>query len=295
MKTNYTLKNLLLVSFFLFSVMYGNAQGFYINLGGAYNLAAGGQQVIDYNVNETYTGFSSNTSGTQENVIGSFGKGITYGAAVGYMCTPNVEAEVGFTVLSGASYSTSYSYVDSYDPFNPYSVKLNETTDGKTMRITPSLRLTAGEKIKPYVKAGLVIGISTEIDYTMSGTITGSYTGNGSISETDKYTGGTSLGFQGAMGVNFILSSSTSVYLEGNFISQNWAPTQNAWTLSETGNGSESGTTTYVDKVTLPSARSSNFNRSLQSNKHFYPFGSAGFGLGFQFAFGAKPPAPPKQ
>ena len=92
----------------------------------------------------------------------------------------------------------------------------------------------------------------------------------------------------------FTVSDIVSFFTEAAIISQSWAPGQSAWTRTISIQGSESGITTYVDKVTYPVTKSAIYGVPTQDVKQYIPFGSFGFHAGVLFSFGAKAAAEKK-
>ncbi len=248
-----------------------NAQGVYVNLGLGYNLNAA-KQVIGVNqTDNTIAGTSS-----MEIKTGSYGKGFGFGLGLGYMFNENIGAEASFSMLFGSKYKTTYS--------DDQGVTGNGEVKGKIMRITPALKVTGGEKMKPYAKFGLVIGVGAKGDLTYTETGVG-YT----YKDTRKYSGGTSIGWMGAFGVDFELSDMIGIFLELNSINQTWAPEKNEWSRNVTSGistQSESGTQTYVDKLSGAQSQSAIFGVNNQELKDYNPFSSFGIHVGAKLSFG---------
>jgi opacity protein-like surface antigen len=241
------------------AAVFANGQGLYVNVGAGYNLSAG-SQVLGYNT----------TDSDFEIVKGSFGKGVSFGLGLGYMFGEHVGAELAFSYLSGAKFE----FTDDDGTFSG-------TTEakGKMMRLTPALKITAGESFKPYAKFGLVVGIAPKID--VEGEETGPF-GSSSTSE-DKLSGGMSLGFMGAAGVDIKVSEMLSVFIELNSINQSWAPEKNEWSYTQTAAGitdEESGTVTFDDTDS-----GTDEDTGL---KNYFTFSSFGIHAGVKLSFGGK-------
>ncbi|HKR03682.1 MAG TPA: outer membrane beta-barrel protein [Bacteroidia bacterium] len=248
------------------------AQGAYVTAGMGYNLAAG-SMVIGYNTTENgFTGIS------QTAVSGSLGKGISFGAGFGYMFSKNVGAELGFSYLSGSTYKFTYTHIED---FSGESFTSTSKIKGKMIRLTPAIKITAGEKLRPYVKFGVVIGILPKAEEEGSSTdlIFG-------LNSTDKYSGGTSIGWMGALGLDFNLSSMFSIFLEVSTINQSWSPGKDEYTRPDIdySNGYpipvvKSGTTTYVETDT---------GKPDEQSKGYIPFSSLGVHTGIKISFGGE-------
>ncbi|MEO8087129.1 MAG: outer membrane beta-barrel protein, partial [Bacteroidota bacterium] len=212
---------------------------------------------------------------SSENVTGSFGKGFGFGLGLGYMFTENIGAEASFSMLFGSKIKTTYS--------NDLGTSGNDEIKSSIMRITPALKVTGGEKLKPYAKFGLVVGVGAK------GTETLNLNGVGfTYKETDKYSGGTSIGWMGAFGVDFELSEMLGIYVELNSINQTWAPEKNDWSITQSGviSESESGTQTFVDKISGTQSSSTIFHVDNQALKSYNPFSSFGIQIGAKLSFG---------
>ena len=263
-------KNFLVVIALVAATTISYGQGVYVNLGLGYNLNAA-KQVVGTNETVNTIGNSS----TAENVTGSFGKGFGFGLGLGYMINENIGAEVAFSMLFGSKYKTTYS--------DDQGISGTQEVKGSIMRITPALKVTGGEKMKPYAKFGLVFGVGAKGDETIN------LNGVGfTYKETHKYSGGTSIGWMGAFGVDFELSDMLGIFIELNSINQTWAAEKNEWSISQSGviSESESGTQTFVDKLSGTQSESAIFGVHNQELKSYSPFSSFGIHIGAKLAFG---------
>src|SRR2546421_63968 len=105
-------------AFLLFSFVYSAAhsQGGYLNIGMGYAFPSAIQ-----NLGTTQVG------STQELVVGSFGKGLNFGATIGYMMNENIGVELAFSYLSGGEYT----FIDTLD--------ITEKVSGSMIRLIPAL------------------------------------------------------------------------------------------------------------------------------------------------------------
>lgn len=176
------------------------AQGAFFNAGFGYGFPAGDLLGISY------------SNGTDKNVYGSYGKGLTLGVNMGYMMNENIGLDLGIWYVSGSTYKFVY-----------YSVGVSavEQMSGKTIRIMPCAKLTAGNNTKPYAKFGLLLGIATTL--TNDETVTSS-SGGSSWTGHYEWTGGSSFGWTGAFGIDFSENQTISVFAEVNFCHQVYQP-----------------------------------------------------------------------
>src|SRR6185436_7111599 len=254
------------------------AQGAYVTAGMGYNLAAGS---ILLGFNNTDNGVTS----SETTVSGSLGKGISFGAGFGYMFTKNVGAELGFSYLSGSTYTFTSTETE---PFSNGSLTSVSKIKGKLMRIAPAIKITAGEKLKPYAKFGVVIGLMPKADEDRTTSGMGI-----SLNSTDRYSGGTSIGWTGALGMDLNLSSMFSIFLELNTITQSWSPGKDEYTRPEYDYSlgypiqiTKTGTITYVKTDT---------GKPDEETKGYVPFSSFGVHAGIKISFGGAAAATEKK
>lgn len=237
----------ILINLFAFSFLisiHGFSQRLYFNTGLGYNLTAGSGII---QINPTNQGV--------KNWYGSYGEGLIGAMGLGYMVNENLGCELGFSILAGKTFDYS---------FNSNLRSYRYSNIGKMKRLIPALKITFGSKLKPYAKIGGVLGLKPEIIKTVNQYI-------------DKYSGGTSIGFMSALGVDIQSNESVSIFVEIVTISQSWAPKK---IEIETPNSHT--TIYYVDKRYYGSG--SNPEERL---KVFFPFGSVGINAGIKMTFGS--------
>jgi hypothetical protein len=281
-----------ITAIFLFLVS-TNSQGqnFYITIGIGYGLNAASQSI-----DSIYSGTNSGTtsSSSSQNVKGSYGAGLNFGGAVGYMFSEHFGAEIGVSYLSGASITSSTNT-------NLVSVQtdaVNNNTKGTMLRIIPALKICGeSHKITPYARIGLVLGVSPTITTTITDiTTTTNYpypTITDTLNQTNKFSGGVSIGFSVAVGADIKLSKTISIYGEVGMIAQTWAPTQSAyttWTINGVDQLSTMATNlkqfNYVSSYTTTSSVPPNTALPGQLLQQYSPFSSWGFNVGLHFNFG---------
>lgn len=262
------------------------AQGTYVNVHLGYGFGLGSVN-FDGFVNETATSNSGSFSSTTEQINVSFGKGLNFGAAFGYMFNKNVGADLGLSYLIGGKTTAKQTYQGS-----SYSETRETTISAKMLRINPSLVVAAGsEKINPYAKLGVVIGLGSilseneweEID--MGGDVSNS-------TMKVKNNGGLGIGLSSGIGILFNLNEKISLFGECSMINMSYSPKKGEITeYTEDGVDQLPAMTTdekeweFVDSL----SESSNSNPSTSSPtkilKYHYPFGSVGVNLGMRFSF----------
>jgi hypothetical protein len=232
------------------------AQKFYAVAGAGYAFSAPGN-VLGSNFIPTG---DSILSVDLENVYGTYGKGFNTGIGIGYMITDFIGIEVASSYLKSEKYE-----LKSGDPRYPGLLYLT-VLNAKMLRILAAVKITGGNKVKPYCRIGFIYGIGMQVtqdDVTWP-----------DIS-SDKYYGGTAPGWLGAIGVDWALLKKLSFFCEGNFILQNYFPAKR-----EIKN--DLGTYSYdlVDKM--------NSANDTQRLKPSFPFSSIGINAGIKFSFGRK-------
>lgn len=262
------------------------AQGLYVNAGAGYGFPA-----ACFLLEEDYTINSGNEFATWDYEIvkgsGSFGKGILPGIAVGYMFNKNIGAELGIGYLLGGKIKSKDQEIYSY------GTETTETTlKGTMLRFTPALKMTVGDgNIKPYMRAGLVVGAAGKVK------VTENYTGpDGEKSNTEEqeteYKGGISLGFSGALGADIMLSDNIGFFAELGVITQSWAPKTGEitkYTVNGVDKLGELDTfekeTEFVDSFSNSSG-SFDENSPMKSLKVYMPFSSFSINVGVKIALG---------
>ncbi|HLC82440.1 MAG TPA: outer membrane beta-barrel protein [Bacteroidia bacterium] len=288
MKTKHFIISTILISSLFISPI--QAQGVYMGLGGGYGFAAGKQSFFD-----DYKTTVSATSTSQTNTSHPFslGKGVNAGLYAGYMFNKNVGAELGVSYLIGSKNVFTDEYTNT-GPF-PSSSKTEMTWKGRMIRLVPTIRMTAGEnKLHPYMKAGLIIGVGGKVyDDTHSESTSSSTT---TVTERSwEYYGGTSLGFHGAIGLNYMVSDKIGIFAEvaGNY--QNFSVKKGSMTKYTIDGVDQMSSldkidkeVEFVDSYTYDSSATPNVNQPDQSTKFFMPFSSIGVNLGLHISFGGK-------
>jgi hypothetical protein len=262
------------------------AQGLYVNAGAGYGFPAS-----PYLMAENMDYYWDGEYGTRNYEIvkgsGSFGKGMQVGAIVGFMFNLHIGAELGTSYLLGGNIENKYEWN------NDTSSSIYEyTMSAKMLRFTPALKMTIGNgNIKPYMRTGLVMGVAGKIIHTGKTTNTDIF-GTETYEIEKELTNGISLGFAGALGVDFMLSDNISLFAEMSIITQSWAPEKEEWTkYTIDGEDHLDDLTTrikeieYVDSYSYDSGPI-NENLPRQELKIYYPFSSVGINAGVRITLG---------
>jgi outer membrane protein W len=259
------------------------SQGLYINAGAGYGFPA-----ACYLMEENFNYNSS--SGDYWEIVkgsGSYGKGIQPGINIGYMFNPNIGADLGISYLLGGKIeSKDEVHNDSGSEIYEY------TMSAKMLRFTPALKMTVGNgNVKPYMRAGLVIGVAGKIKSEIKDTSTGYY-GNDIEESVREFTGGISLGFSGALGADFMLSDNIGIFAEMGVITQSWAPKKGEMTkYTRDGVDLLDDLTTYIKEVEFVESFTRDYNNFDENSpqqvlKTYYPFSSVGINAGIRIALG---------
>lgn len=250
----------------------------YVSINGGYGIATAS------NSQYATTTISSGSPTRYEsfNSTGSFGKGLQFGATVGYLFTENIGAELNVGYLIGET--ITHAQTDSRGSFQ------EEKSSAKMLRLTPSIKIQIGKKnITPYMRFGLVIGLAPKI--TVSYLLNMPNSTNPLTEESSRImSGGTSIGFSAGMGANFKLNKRIGVFAELSLVSQAWAPKKAVFTKSIV-NGvdvlpSSTISQKEVEYVNPYVQGVFNANEPTKSLKTYMPFSSIGINVGLQIAIG---------
>ena len=260
------------------------AQKIYISISGGYGLST------SPNSNYASTNSTRNSNGNTalftnsiSNSTGSFGRGVQFGATLGYEHNRNFSVELNTSYLISDKITSTLSG----DGGTIYSEDKSSAT---MLRLIPAIKVSIGEKkLKPYLRFGLVIGLVPKINFTETYTNTSA---NPNYSESVYvYSGGISIGYSAGLGVNYKVTNRLSLFGEIGLISQAWAPKKSVLTKA-TQNGidmlpSKSLSQKEIDYVSSYTDNSS-VNPSLPSKslKTYMPFSSIGINVGLQIAIG---------
>ena len=226
----------------------------------------------------------SSTSSTNEEVHGSYGKGLNFGLALAYMFSKNIGTEVGFQYLVGSPIQISYT-----DNINTPSSLQTDKFRVNMLRIIPSAIIAVGEgKYIPYAKVGIAIGVLGKAINTNTG-----QNGHNTSENVWEYTGGTGIGFASSLGIR-MGKGRISLFGEIAMIGQSWAPTKKIQ-ITSTQNGVDQlpnmttyqKETNYVESYTYTNPNTSlvDPNSPQQSSKIYIPMSSWGGNIGLRINF----------
>ena len=211
--------------------------------------------------------------------------------------TPKLKAKFDINSKIGIELSINYligkKFAGSEDDHRTYSKKYQSAVT--MLRLTPGLKLTTGsEKTNAYARAGMILGLGgkkkylEDYDYKTNGVVTQK------IYHEVNLTGGLSIGFMGALGVEVPLGGSCKFFTELNFISQSWAPT-NGKTTTFTVDGidklstlnTREKETNYVSSYSYSSSQYDP-NQPSKYLKTYLPMSSIGLNFGLHLMLGKK-------
>jgi len=197
-----------------------NAQKAYLRLGVGGGI--GLKQYLDgYWADETHTASSDN----YEIKSMGLGGGFNVNLAFGYMISDNVGLELGLNEFIGLNKKVHRSYSSDY-----YDQTVDQKLSGMMLQVVPALVITPGlEKINPYARLGMILGVFQSVNLTYDATTTGQ---EFNLKDTDteheklKDYGGIACGFTAAAGASLNLSEKLDFYAELVFNGISYAPSK---------------------------------------------------------------------
>ena len=217
-------------------------------------------------------GVSTNKDGSVDVVKGSDGSGLIAPLYVGYMSSKNVGLELGIGSFIGYTNKLN-------DPYNTGTTSFS----GNSLFLNPSFVIrTGGEKIAPYVKLGVFLGLVNNSITQYDPTSTDPYV---TTQETITYKKGMATGVTSSLGLDIKISRKWVLFGEMFTRLASYSPKKYSdETTTENyspGSGSYTKTTTVVNGnlVThLPPDYSANGDRAAI----VVPFSTIGFNLGLK-------------
>jgi len=195
------------------------AQGIYFKAGGGYAIPVASQVIgeLETESDDFNTGEYKHKT---EAVNASFGAGTNFLVGGGFMFNEFIGAELTVQYTMGKKFETGYKYRYIYSSSTDYRNEDVTETFSNTIFINPSIVVTPGAGTKvPYGRFGIVAAstnLKTEASYY--------YDGDGVYEGTEKweYTGGMGFGFQGAVGMNWMINDKIDIFTEVNFVSMTY-------------------------------------------------------------------------
>ncbi len=279
MKTILTKQTTIALAMALFTFNSIAQKSFYAKLDGGYNWGT---------TSALYSPGNRNSNGTitsYEKVDLAFGKGINVGGSIGFNINKYFSTELNISYFKGGSVEVKNSDVSTSSSFSSTS-----NFSATMIRFIPSIVFTPGlEKINPYVRIGVIAGVSTlTIKQENSTTFMGS---SDKTNQTRIMDGGVALGLQTAFGLSYKVNNKFSVFGELNIINLSYTPKKSEVTES-TSNGvdnlasltTKQKKTEFVDSYTEDSANSdpNTAEKELAPN---LPFSSFGINVGVVYHF----------
>ncbi|MCX6312230.1 MAG: outer membrane beta-barrel protein [Bacteroidetes bacterium] len=232
--------------------------------------------------------FSSNT-GSYENVKGSFGTGFNVGSYFGYSMNSNLGFEIGVNYLWGKKYN----FEDNRDYGSGSYDNVKDEVYASSFRISPAFRIGFEQgKFHPYMRAGMTFGLFNKIVDNTTETSKGPLTLGADICESRfEFSKGNSIGFTGAIGVNYSISGNMYLFAEITNYLMSWAP-QKGELLKNNLNGNDQLPTINVSDKQFEFVDHYDRTATIDTNaptpslKHYFPMSSLGVTIGMHFDFG---------
>jgi hypothetical protein len=280
MKKSISTKTIIALAITLFTLNV-NAQNFYAKLNAGFNVGNSSNLSSDF-----YNLKIDGTVRTYENVNLSFGKGTNFGATFGYMFNKYVGSELNVSYLLGSS-----TKVEDSEKTASSSEFTSSNYSAKMISFIPAIVITPGfEKMNPYARFGLILGIPT-----VSSKMESSYTEfgiNGTSNLTFKLNGGIAFGLQSALGIEYKFNDKMSFFGEINSINLSYSPTKGEMTEFKINGSDNLGNlstrekkTEFVDSYTEDSSKPADPNAAAKALAPRLPFSSFGLNLGVIYNF----------
>jgi outer membrane protein W len=263
------------ISFFFFMmllllIIYGKASAqeqqttstlsSHLRIGLGYGLPSGSQMMNS-------TSSNSSTSSTSKGVYGTLGTGMVLNAAFTHMYSKNIGLDLNLQYLMGKEYKGSNT-----STYGGTTYTSNSSIQAHGVMLSPSVIFSAGEKVKPYVQVGFVMGIINVKQEYGSSTYQANYEAKG----------GLSFGFRGGFGIDVPLSEKISFFSELTFTSMSYYPKKaTVVTIAD-------GTTREQNIEFVKEETSSMSGNSSQELKDSFPMGNIALSVGLKFRLNSK-------
>jgi len=287
------MKKYLIVVLCMLLATYANAQQFFIKGGLGYDFPQAGQSFSGYGpYNGSITTNNNNSTTYDYKNNSSFAAGLQGNIGLGYMFTEHVGLEMDLIAGLASKKYNNAQYVDTGSG-SSYTSSINANTP---ILLAPQLVLeTGGTKFNFYARGGLVLPLYAhfkEVDNQVS-------TQAGSGTFYDTYTSdvktGFSLGFTGAMGIQYYLNENVCFWGEVNLLSMSLPVIESDLTdFTENGvsyysqiSSSQPTVTKYSKSFSSINGTNQNVNNNNQLILPSYsiPFSSVGIHAGIMYRF----------
>jgi opacity protein-like surface antigen len=286
---------LTLFLFFLLQVTI-NGQGLYMRVNGGYALGTSQGNLLELSfINYTY----EDDTETSELIDLSLGKGLEAGAALGYSFNRFLSAEIGFSYLKSAEWTSEMKDESGSPSDDQYSISsITQSLNSNMISLAPTIQISAGaEKVNPYARFGLVLGKAKVMQSReMYSRYKSEFWDFDEIESSEmemERNGGWALGFSGGLGLDFRLSQNFSFFSELRVLSLSYAPKKGEVTKYEENGINELKDLTvsekeveYVDKIVISNDDDPiEEDEPSQDLKHYLPYNSLGLRLGLEIRF----------
>jgi hypothetical protein len=162
----------------------------------------------------------------------SLGGGFNVNLAFGHMMSDYVGIELGVNEFIGLTKKVNSSQTNTYGDYTS-ETKLS----GMMLQLVPAIVITPGlEKINPYARLGMIVGILPSVTekYNSTTTYSGELKATHTTADKVKLSGNVSLGFTAAAGFDYNLSEKLALYGELVFNGITYAPSKGKykeWTV----------------------------------------------------------------
>jgi hypothetical protein len=271
-------KNLPFLFILLFLSPLAQAQFYYARLG------FGISGSISNNSDLLYSYSNNGSTRSVTAVPLGLGRGITGIAAFGFKPSKYIGIEIGLSEFVGLP-RIADSVMDM-----PGGSNVEARVKGNMLCLTPAIVISPGlEKVDPYARLGLVIGLRPTINATVT-------YDRGSVNPPEEYKivrqyyGNVALGLNAAMGVSWNISDLISLYAEFDFTNINYSPNYSEVILYEK-SGVDQLSTLTVKQTKTEYHKSINPDAQIadtspnQELKKTLPFSNAGLFFGITFNF----------
>jgi opacity protein-like surface antigen len=252
-----------------------NEGGFYVSLATGYAFGSStGESIPIQNSTETSEDVSKN-----EVVSYSLGKGINFGGTIGYMFDKNIGAEVGINYLKGAKTVGLDTRLN--------GERVENSIAATMLQINPKLVLALDyEKINPYAKFGLIVGISPSVETTEDKTEITDELPVKNLSVREFY-GGQAFGFNAALGLMINLNANFGLFGELNLNNLSYSPSDSTLRKSTIDGIDNLPNLTENEKnfKYLKEYTSSTTDETNILPKFTLPFGSIALNIGAKYSF----------